>query len=63
MAQSAIAGKGAILAHRRTISPNASFQCNRSRAGCPLAHRPQVSVLVENRFLTVAALIHRTGLI
>jgi hypothetical protein len=33
MAQPVIAGKGSFLAGRRTVSPNASLQCNRSTAG------------------------------
>ena len=37
MAQPATAGAGSFLAHLRTISPNACFQCNRCTAGCPLA--------------------------
>jgi len=36
MAQPAIAGKGPLLAHLRSVSPNAPFQRNRSTAGCPL---------------------------
>jgi hypothetical protein len=37
MAQPAIAGEHAFLAQRRAVSPKASFQGNRSTAGCPLA--------------------------
>lgn len=37
MAQPAIAGKGPLLAHLRTVSSNASFPYNRSMAGYPLA--------------------------
>ena len=37
MAQPAIAGDGTFLAHLRSVSPNACFQCNRCTAGCPLA--------------------------
>src|ERR1039458_2333706 len=37
MAQPAIAGEGSFAAHRPTVSPNASFQCNRSTAGRLLA--------------------------
>jgi len=29
-------GNGAILAHLKSVSPNACFQCNRCTAGCPL---------------------------
>jgi len=31
------AQEGSFLAHLRTVSPNACFQCNRCTAGCPLA--------------------------
>jgi heterodisulfide reductase subunit C len=36
MVQPAITLEGSSLAHLRTVSPNACFQCNRSTVGCPL---------------------------
>jgi heterodisulfide reductase subunit C2 len=32
----AAAGNGSVLAHLKSVSPNACFQCNRCTAGCPL---------------------------
>jgi hypothetical protein len=58
MAQPAI-GEGSFPAHRQTVTPNGSLQCNRSTAGCPPGHRQRDSVRVENRSLTVAASLSR----
>jgi hypothetical protein len=68
MAQPAIAGKGAFLAHLPTVSPNAVFQSKRCTAGCPLAPAMDLTPAPVVHYLLPgdwepALLNHRTGLI
>jgi hypothetical protein len=68
MAQPAIAGEGSFLAHQGTVSPYASFECNRSTAGCPLAPAMDPTPAPVVHYLPPgdwepALLNHRTGLI
>ena len=66
MAQPANAEQYSFLAHRRTVSPNATLQCNRSAAGCPLAPAMDLSPAPVAHCLLPgdwepALLNHRTG--
>jgi hypothetical protein len=68
MAQPAIPLEGSSLAHRRTVSSHACFQCNRCAAGFPLAAAMDLTPAQAAHYLPpgdrgAALLNHRTSLI
>ena len=68
MAQPAIFEQHSFSAHRRTVSPNATLQRNRSTAGCRLAPAVDFTPAPVGHYILPgdrepALLNHRTGLI